>query len=66
MAKLTRSRTVLDHLVPYGDNDLPTVLLHNEVHLLSLPRQKWEDMGSPRQVTITIEPGNTLDGRLGG
>jgi hypothetical protein len=27
---------------------------------LCLPERTWTDMGSPQQISVTVEPGNTL------
>lgn len=38
----------------YGDDSNPS--------FFSMSQEAWEDMGSPRQITVTIEPGDTLNG----
>lgn len=31
-------------------------------HLLNLPRDLWEEMGQPETITMTVEPGDKLNG----
>jgi len=46
-----------------------TVLFHNvededervEREAFKLTRQNWEDMGCPTHITLTVEPGDTLN-----
>ena len=44
-----------DHAVySYGDDDHPVYF--------TLPAVSWEDMGKPATITITVIPGDTLNG----
>lgn len=38
----------------YGDEDDPDYL--------NVSREVWEDMGQPRTITVTIQPGDLLNG----
>ena len=29
---------------------------------ISIPAEKWKDMGRPTQITVTVEPGDDLNG----
>lgn len=37
----------------YGDDSDPS--------FFSMSREAWQDMGQPRVITVTIEPGDTLN-----
>ena len=37
----------------YGDDSDPS--------FFSMSREAWQDMGQPREITVTIEPGDTLN-----
>lgn len=37
----------------YGDDSNPS--------FFSMSQEAWEDMGSPREITVTIRPGNLLN-----
>jgi hypothetical protein len=61
---LTKSRSVLD-LDPIADNDRPPTFRHLDddarSNVVSIDPDLWEDMGSPDQITVTIEPGDHLN-----
>ena len=60
MTLLLRTRIVLELTVePHFANPL---FVHPEdrTHSLEIDTQVWKDLGSPREITVTIEPGNTL------
>lgn len=38
----------------YGDDSDPS--------FFSMSREAWQDMGQPRVITVTIEPGDKLNG----
>lgn len=70
---LTRTRTVMDLLndpLPDAGAVAPTFVsvddddpsrIRRSVHI---EYQAWLDMGSPRQITVTIEPGDQLTPEL--
>ncbi len=65
MSRMTRSRQVLVYDLDFNG----TVHFHNEVDepderyrtCLLLVDADWRDMGSPQEITITIEPGGLLN-----
>lgn len=62
MAGLTSTRTVMTFMwlvddkakFTYGDDSQPS--------FFSMSGEAWEDMGQPREITVTIEPGDKLNG----
>jgi hypothetical protein len=65
---LSRSRTVLDFLHAEGgeatfawkpdEGEEPSA---THLRRIDIPRQLWNDLGNPMQVTISIEPGDMLN-----
>jgi hypothetical protein len=60
---LSKSRMVLDRMggrefIAFGYIDEDTT---TPVQVLSIEREKFIDFGSPTQITITIEPNDTLN-----
>jgi len=63
VAVLEKSRMVLGRMggiffVAYGYVDEDSL---SPIQVLSIPREKYEDMGEPEYITITIEPGDRLN-----
>lgn len=62
MAALTQSRILMTFMwlvddkvkFTYGDDSDPS--------FFSMSGEAWEDMGQPRTITVTIEPGDLLNG----
>lgn len=62
MAALTQSRILMTFMwlvddkvkFTYGDDSDPS--------FFSMSGEVWEDMGQPRTITVTIEPGDLLNG----
>lgn len=64
-AGLVKHRTVLDK-APYSPTpEADYVIFDNYAWLgnenLGISRQTWEDMGRPKELTITVEPGDKLN-----
>lgn len=63
---VARSRRVLDLAVaPQGDSSFVFWQLDEDTGLattvLKMTERSWRDLGSPTQVTLTIEPGDSLN-----
>ena len=63
VAVLSKSRMVLGrmggvHFVAYGYIDDDSL---SPIQVLSIPRDKYEGLGEPEYITITIEPGDLLN-----
>ena len=62
MSILTKSRHVMDFIwqvddramFSYGDEDDPSYF--------HIDAQSWEDMNKPLSITVTVEPGDLLNG----
>lgn len=68
MAQLTKSQTVLTFRYATGDGayfehqaEKGEDASNKEWNSFHFNKQDWTDMGSPQEVTLTIEPGNTLN-----
>jgi hypothetical protein len=67
VAKITKHTTILRRVPPpgfyrevYFDN-FDDDKVNNRGSLLSLEAEKWEELGSPDILTMTIEPGDLLN-----
>lgn len=61
---LTRQRHILERLLPQESSD-PAVFVRDEKGepflSIELRYDDWNDMGKPDEITVTIEPGNTIE-----
>ena len=60
---LSRTRTVLEPVFPGGR--VYAQLPEDEgddvrEHLIVMDEETWDEMGRPAEITVTVEPGNTL------
>lgn len=70
MGNLTRTRSVMQRLAPPGEiadfAQVTFVATDDEnpenARSVAFPVSVWEDMGSPDVVTLTVEPGDLLNG----
>lgn len=60
---ITRHRTVLQYQEIRSRLDTDTILFYNDdsERYYYIPRDKWVEMGEPRVITLTIEPGDLLN-----
>ena len=68
MSNLMKTRSVLEHQPHAGSPELVVFTGPNDEgdesrgHILSVNREVWDEMGSPEAITVTIEPGDLLNG----
>lgn len=62
---LLKTQVVLDSKYFEGDHIIGFAVADPEdgtrFMVLHMERARWEDLGSPEAVTVTIQPGNTLE-----
>lgn len=63
---LIKSSTVLDNKTEYYDDEVVTFYNKDDDtgmvnKIFTMPKDFWEELGSPEVVTITIEPGDKLN-----
>lgn len=59
---LTSHKTVMTFMWLVDDKAKFTYGDDSEPSFFSMSEEAWTDMGSPRQITVTIEPGDSLNG----
>ena len=62
MAALTKSQSVMTFMWLVDDKAKFTYGDDSDPSFFSMSSEAWEDMGQPRVITVTIEPGDLLNG----
>lgn len=58
-APLVHTKVLMRHL--HSLNDIPSFMDADRRKLVTLDHDTWVDMGCPRAITMTVEPGDTLN-----
>lgn len=59
---LTQSRILMSFMWLVDDKAKFTYGDDSDPSYFSMGEEAWNDMGQPREITVTIEPGNQLNG----
>lgn len=59
---VTKYKTVMEIILPVGDS-MVIFLPVDHVHLssMTIPRKIWGELGSPSEITVTVEAGDLLN-----
>jgi hypothetical protein len=64
MAQLTKTQFLLDDCIELNVGDVifqRAEYIENRINSITVPQSVWAELGAPDKITVTIEPGDTLN-----